>query len=183
MIEEVKQYLKEELEKLKDVYDIISHCSDNDIIGCVSETLNISREEAVEKLGGYRTVAWKDDEHYTFEVDDKLYRYALDIDNDDPDVYTINRSVETSEYYYLLKSDDDYKDFIYDLENDVLKEVLEIKPYMYYNYEDGGIYGSEEYVEYLDGEELSLYPLSDECTKDETDEIDGAWASLIVWKD
>lgn len=165
----------------KGVNDIISQCSDNDIIGCVAENLDISREEAVEALGAYRTVAWQDDDHYTFEVNDKIYRYALDIDNEDPDVYTINKDVSTSEYYYLLKSVVDYKDFIYNLESDVLQEVLEIMPYMYYNYGDSGIYGSEEYVEYLDGEEVSLYPLSEECTKDETDELDGAWVSLIVW--
>lgn len=57
MIEVVKQYIREEIERLKDVNDIISHCSDNDIIGCVAENLDISRKEAVEALGAYRTVA------------------------------------------------------------------------------------------------------------------------------
>lgn len=182
MIEVVKQYIKEEIERLKDVNDIISQCSDNDIIGCVAEKLDISREEAVEALGVYRTVAWHDDDHYTFEVNGRLYRYALNIDNDDPDTYIINKDVSTSEYYYLLKSDGDGKDFIYDLESDILYQIYDVMPYMYYNYYNSGIYGSEEYVDYLNTDTVtSLYAIGDYGTEEYGDEIDSDQISMIVW--
>lgn len=158
-INELKRLIKEEVENVKDVYSVIKDCNHCDIVGEVADFYGIDRDEACDKLEGFRVNS------IAFEIDDKLYRYS-NIDDTDPEVFTIERTSDIVNGCYLLKSTEDYHDFIYDVESEALIEIFEIPPYCYYYFDDGGYYGSDVELDLGedDVEVSELYCISDQCS-------------------